>query len=192
VGEGEDRELKEQINLRGFEHKILRPGFVADDDFRRYLELTDIVVNLRYPSMGETSATLIQAFSLAKPCIVTNHAWFSELPDDCVRKVAYGEGEVSDLVESLVELAADPVAREQLGKRALAYLDSHCSPKIVAQEYLEVVRSVAPESRPSPTIGLPRRTVGQGASAPMSADWTKEYLTSRLQELLPPEKEAPN
>ena len=192
VGEGEDRELKEQISLRGLEHKVLRPGFVADDDFRRYLELTDIVVNLRYPSMGETSATLIQAFSLSKPCIVTNHAWFSELPDDCVRKVAYGKGEVTDLIESLLELAADPVAREQLGKRALAYLGSHCSPQIVAQEYLEVVRSVASESKSTSTIDLPRRTVGHGASAPMSADWTKEYLTSRLQELLPPEKEAPN
>src|SRR5687767_1890914 len=117
VGEGDDSRLKGQIIARGLEHKVIRAGFVRDDDFSRYMAVTDIIVNLRYPSMGETSATLIQAFSQSKACIVTDHAWFSELPDDCVRKVANDDREVSDLAKSLLELAADSVARERMGKR---------------------------------------------------------------------------
>jgi glycosyltransferase involved in cell wall biosynthesis len=190
VGEGEDRELKEQILQRGLDHKVLRTGFVADDDFGRYLAVTDIVVNLRYPSMGETSATLIQAIGQAKPCIVTNAGWFSELPDGCVRKVVNDEGEVADLVQSLLELAADPAAREQLGKRALGYLESHCSPKVVARDYLDVVRSVASIRKSNVGLGM---SLEQGTRSPdIKVEWTKEYLASRLFELLPPEKDAPD
>lgn len=187
VGEGEDSRLKEQILKRGIEHKVIRAGFVGDDDFRRYLAVTDIVLNLRYPSMGETSATLIQAFSQAKPCIVTDHAWFSELPDDCVRKVANDKREVADLAKSLLELSADPVAREQLGKRARAYVDLHCSPQIVARDYLEVVRSVASARNSHSTVANVRIKAQQEALAPnTSVQWVEEYLVSRIFELLPP------
>jgi len=183
VGEGEDREFKEQILSRGLDHKVLRTGFISDDDFGRYLAVTDIVVNLRYPSMGETSATLIQAFSQAKPCIVTNHAWFSELPDDCVRKVTYDKGEVADLAKALLELAADPVAREQLGNRALAYLDTHCSPTIVARDYLEVIRNSALQK----TLGRSQTADSQPNSraADGADNWVQEYLTERVREVLP-------
>ena len=193
VGEGDDSQLKEQILKRGLEDKVIRPGFVQDDDFSKYLAVTDIVVNLRYPSMGETSATLIQAFSQAKPCIVTDHAWFSELPNDCVHKVAYDQREVKDLVKSLLQLASDPVARQRLGERAHEYVESHCSPQKVARDYLEVVRSVSSSSALNPTVVSHLVKVEQEALEPaVNSNWVDEYFISRISELVPSQKQSAN
>lgn len=66
---------------------IIKTGFVKRDIYDAILERCDIVVNLRYPSMGETSISVIHAMGLGKPCMVSDHAWFSELPDTSVVKV---------------------------------------------------------------------------------------------------------
>jgi len=74
-------------------------GYVSDEDFDAYYAQVDRIVNLRYPSAGETSGTLIRAFQMGKPVAVSNYAQFAELPDDCVVKIPLGEGEVDALVD---------------------------------------------------------------------------------------------
>ena len=56
----------------------------------------DVLVNLRYPTMGETSGSVIRALSLGKPLVVSDVGWFRELPDDVVLKVPVDEYEVDD------------------------------------------------------------------------------------------------
>ena len=58
---------------------------------------TDLAVNLRYPSAGETSGTLIRAFESGKPVAVSDYAQFAEFPDDCVVKIPFGDAEVTTL-----------------------------------------------------------------------------------------------
>ncbi|HEX8618849.1 MAG TPA: glycosyltransferase family 4 protein, partial [Thermoanaerobaculia bacterium] len=41
---------------------IVLTGYVADEDFASYYAIADRFVNLRYPTAGETSGTLIRAF----------------------------------------------------------------------------------------------------------------------------------
>ena len=41
----------------------------------------DVLVNLRSPTMGETSGSVIRGLSLGKPLLVSDVGWFSELPD---------------------------------------------------------------------------------------------------------------
>ena len=83
--------------LRG--EGIVMTGYVADDDFPRYYALADRFVNLRYPSAGETSGTLIRALDAGKPVAVSDYVQFVELPDDVVFKVPLADGEVERLVE---------------------------------------------------------------------------------------------
>src|SRR6185503_12035944 len=78
---------------------IVTTGYVADDDFPAYYAVADRFVNLRYPSAGETSGTLIRAFDAGKPVAVSNYAQFAELPDDCVVKIPFGDDEVRKLTE---------------------------------------------------------------------------------------------
>ncbi|HEY0159992.1 MAG TPA: glycosyltransferase [Thermoanaerobaculia bacterium] len=68
---------------------IVLTGYVADDDFPSYYAAADRFVNLRYPSAGETSGTLIRAFDAGKPVAVSDYAQFAELPDEIVFKVPF-------------------------------------------------------------------------------------------------------
>ncbi len=77
---------------------VIVTGYVSDDDFGRYYAAADRLVNLRYPSAGESSGTLIRAFAAGRPVAVSDYAQFAEYPNDCVVRIAFGEREVDDLV----------------------------------------------------------------------------------------------
>lgn len=83
-------------------------GYVDDSQFAAYFAAVDRLVNLRYPSAGETSGTLIRAFEAGKPVAVSDYAQFAELPDDCVVKIPFGDGEVDALSDFLVRDLPDP------------------------------------------------------------------------------------
>jgi hypothetical protein len=132
VGEGGD--LTSVIRDNDLEDRTIQTRFVSKDEFSNYLHLTDVVVNLRFPSMGESSATLIQALMLAKPCIVTNDALFGDLPDECVIKIDVGDSEVTDLSRALIDLAKDASRRSSLGNTAMQFVESHWSGSRIAEK----------------------------------------------------------
>src|SRR4029077_6960609 len=119
--------------------RVITLGFVDDEEFEQYLALVDVVVNLRYPSMGESSATLVQAMSHGKACVVTDDAWFSELPDGTVWKVRPGPEEQADLRESLRVLARGAEVRSALGARARDFVERTCAPDVIARRYVDVI-----------------------------------------------------
>jgi glycosyltransferase involved in cell wall biosynthesis len=87
---------------------IVFTGYVPDEEFSNHFAEVDRLVNLRYPSAGETSGTLIRAFDAGKPVAVSDYAQFAELPDDCVTKIPLGEGEVEALAEFFTADLPDP------------------------------------------------------------------------------------
>ena len=99
---------------------IVFSGYVPDEQFANYFGEVDRIVNLRYPSAGETSGTLIRAFDAGKPVAVSDYAQFAELPDDCVTKIPLGGDEVAALTRFLTANLPDPSAaqREWLDKYA--------------------------------------------------------------------------
>jgi glycosyltransferase involved in cell wall biosynthesis len=121
---------------------IRKTGFVSDKDFDDCLAGVDLVVNLRHPSMGETSAALLRAFSFAKPCIVCDHAWFSELPGSTVVKLDPLPEELlrEMLYEVLLAYLDSPALFNALGRNARDWVEAECSvPRISEQiaEFLE-------------------------------------------------------
>jgi len=132
-------------------------------DDRRFFELlaaTDIVVNLRYPSGGEMSGTLVRALGMGVPAIVLDYGPIGELPDEAVKKVAWdGDAQVS-LTEALRELLTDPATRRRLGAGAAAYTRSVHDIERVADRYSRIIRDTASRSRPSRPQLAPRHEAG--------------------------------
>jgi len=95
-------------------------GYVDEADFGAYFAAVDRLVNLRYPSAGETSGTLIRAFEAGKPVAVSDYAQFAEFPDDCVVKIPFGEREIDSLADFFVRDLPDPgeVQRKWLAENA--------------------------------------------------------------------------
>lgn len=114
---------------------IRATGFVDENTFQDYLFHSDLVINLRYPSMGETSAALLDAMSHGKPCVVSDDAWFAELPDDVVLKVpTCPEDAVEDVLFDLLTLfQGERAAFRELGAAAAAHVrEEHSAGKVVA------------------------------------------------------------
>ncbi|MGE7614038.1 glycosyltransferase family 4 protein [Paenibacillus sp. NPDC101420] len=119
VGEGDY--INPLVKKYKLESIVIQTGFTTIEEFDKLIKLTDIVVNLRYPYMGETSASMIRALLFGKPSIVTDIGWFSELPDESIVKVGYGENEVSELKKELEVLIYDKSLREKYSKEASRY-----------------------------------------------------------------------
>ena len=112
---------------------VVMTGYVADDDFPMYYAAADRFVNLRYPSAGETSGTLIRAFDAGKPVAVSNYAQFAELPDECVFKVPLGDGEVERVMEFFTRELLDPSRAQR------AWLEKNAALEKTVEGYLEAV-----------------------------------------------------
>jgi glycosyltransferase involved in cell wall biosynthesis len=98
---------------------LLRLHHLPEQTLWQLLADSDVVVSLRHPTMGETSAMAIRALSVGTPLIVTDGGWFSELPDEVARKIPAGEGETEALLRALEELAGDEGLRERMGSAAV-------------------------------------------------------------------------
>lgn len=129
--------------LRG---KVRVTGFVDLIEFYRYLLAVDVVVNLRYPTVVESSGTNARALAEGVPLVVSNVGAFAELPDDAVCKVEV-DGDQGDAVgRHLVRLFADDGFRRSLVARGRAYAERHLDPSTIGHAYVETARDagVAP------------------------------------------------
>ena len=100
----------------------------------------DVLVNLRYPTMGETSGSVIRALTLGKALVVSDVGWFSELPDDAVLKVPVDELEV-DILRAAIEVAADH--GRELGEAGRAYVQREHDLGRVADAYVAALETAA-------------------------------------------------
>ncbi len=117
-------------------------GYVTERDFFRYLKAVDCVVNLRYPTAGETSGTLIRSLGAGKPVIVSDFGQFGELPDEICLKVPLGPNEEKDLCARMQALAYRPNLRERLGRSAADWIRRECDIDRSAAGYLEFAEQI--------------------------------------------------
>jgi glycosyltransferase involved in cell wall biosynthesis len=148
VGAELTQDMEKQINQYDLQDNIISTGYLeSNNDYFSIMNLSDFVINLRYPSMGETSSILTQAMFLAKACIVTNDGWFSELPDDVVLKIPYGEAELEALIEAILTLSRDKEYRDIIGQKASRYVLTNCFPEQVGQKYQQIFHAIILNSR---------------------------------------------
>ncbi len=70
-------------------------GYLEDNSLHDYESVTDIFINLRFPFTGGASWSVIEEMNFAKPVIVSDTGFFSELPNDGVVKISSGKEEES-------------------------------------------------------------------------------------------------
>jgi glycosyltransferase involved in cell wall biosynthesis len=118
-------------------------GYVPDSTARLIAAAADVIVNLRYPTAGETSASLLRSMAASRPVIVTNGGSFSELPDETAVKVAPDVLEEDMLVAIMETLAARPGLAGEIGRNARAFIESEHSLPVMARRYVEILSDLA-------------------------------------------------
>ena len=131
------------IRSMGIETSARVIGFAPIEDFVGYLAACDIVLNLRFPTVGESSGTLLRSLGLGKAVMVSEVGSFQEFPDDVCVKIPVGAGEEEMIFEYMNLLVSRPEAARSLGERAKEYVARECNWKTVARQYAGFAAAVA-------------------------------------------------
>ena len=109
-------DLERRLQRLGLaEEGLVREGWTDEARLWQLMAGADVAVNLRHPTMGETSGSVIRALSLGKPLVVSDVGWFSELPDEVAVKIPTGDDEVPVLTAALELLVTRADVREAMG-----------------------------------------------------------------------------
>jgi glycosyltransferase involved in cell wall biosynthesis len=137
---GERFDVGRRLERLGVTEGVELLDYVAEDRMWSLMAACDVLVNLRYPTMGETSGSVVRALSLGKPLVVSDVGWFSELPDDVVLKVPVDQHEV-DVLEAALAVAGDHGGT--LGAAARAHVAREHDVGRVADRYVEALEVAA-------------------------------------------------
>lgn len=150
-----DRALDELVHEARLPRETVRvTGRVLLDEFLNYMAAADVAINLRYPTAGETSGTLIRLLGLGVPTIVSHSGSFAELPDDVCAKLPVDGFEEDVLVTILRALADDEDLRRAMAANAHDYVREHHTLKGSAEAYVTFMeRIVAGEAESARSAG---------------------------------------
>jgi glycosyltransferase involved in cell wall biosynthesis/SAM-dependent methyltransferase len=135
-------DVRALVREHGLEHNVTITGHVRLDEFERRIAATDIALNLRERTVGETSASLCRIMAAGVPAIVFNVGAFSELPSDAVVKIDHDEHADALLEAYLRRLIEDPSLRERIGRNARRHILTEHNIEKGAASYLAFIREV--------------------------------------------------
>jgi glycosyltransferase involved in cell wall biosynthesis/SAM-dependent methyltransferase len=142
--------LEEMISSANLSAHVRHIGFVPIEDFNGYLSACDIVLNLRFPTVGESSGTLLRALGMGKAVVVSDVGSFREYPDEICLKAPVDAREEDTLFEYLNLLVARPEIAGRLGARARQWVERECNWDSVARRYAcFLAGESSPETRPA-------------------------------------------
>src|SRR5579862_159616 len=184
--------LQSLIHSLGLSASVRVMGFAPIEEFTGYMAACDIVLNLRYPTVGESSGSLLRALGLGKAVLVSDVGAFREFPDDVCVKVPVGAGEEDLIFEYLNLLASRRDVARALGERAARYVKEECNWDRVAQLYASFLQSVVDHTEwkesELPTAGLPPTAAAPKATPEDITTWaanpeSQGYLDTHLTRL---------
>lgn len=160
VGETSHFEIDELIRSYGLTDRVTVTGYVTLGEFERHIAETDIAINLRDHTVGETSGSACRIMAAGVPLIVSNIGWFAELPDDAAVKIDLDDKRDAHLSASLKRLLEDVALRAQIGINARRYVLAEHAIERSARAYLALIGDVVAQRT--------RRRFIRGISAEMS------------------------
>jgi glycosyltransferase involved in cell wall biosynthesis len=162
--EGEEK-IQQLIARLGLGELVTMHGFVNQTVLEEALRSTDLVVNLRNPSMGEASVSQLHLWQYGLPSLVTRAAWYETLPENTVAFVR-PDHEADDIQFHLGEFLADPEKYRELGRNGRRYVAENHSMESYADGLLAIAARV-----PEFQARWIARDLARRAAAKMNA-WT--------------------
>lgn len=111
------------------------------------ISASDVCLNLRFPTMGESSASQVRMMGYGKPVLVTNFGSYAEFPDHAVLKVDPDIDEKELIKRYVTALAEDRDFRLSLGREAAAFVQKECSLEKCCEEYARFIRAQSAQKK---------------------------------------------
>ena len=126
------------IRESGLENRIRITGYVEPMVYKQYLSASDMAIQLRRFSKGETSAAVFDCMSFGIPTIVSTNGSIGEIPKDC----AFFLPEKFDdktLVNAIEKLYDNKELRHTLGKKTREFVNEKHNPQYCAKQYFNAI-----------------------------------------------------
>lgn len=133
-------DVRELVRRHGLEDRVEITGHVTLDEFERRIGETDIALNMRERTVGETSASLCRVMAAGICSIVADVGWYSEIPDDCAVKVPLDAHTDALLAAYLRRLIEDENLRARIGENARRHALTEHSVERSTALYLDFLR----------------------------------------------------
>ncbi len=155
-------ELSRRAGVAGRVHVT---GFVPYAELEAGVAAVDLCLNLRYPTAGETSASLLRVLAAGRPVVVSDFAQFADLPSEVAVRVPLGQGEAETLAAALAALLAAPDRLAAMAAAARAFVAREHDPARAASRLVEACEEMAALEPPGDRPAAP--------PPPTSLAWTE-------------------
>ena len=143
----------------GLTDAVTITGYVSAAAWAAYVAAADLCLNLRHPTAGETSASLLRLLGAGRPTLVSAGDAFAELPDHVCAKVDADAGEAALIFEYAQLLDSTPALALALGANARAFVAREHTLSQAAAEYMRFLAQIygweAPTIQRPPLWTLP-------------------------------------
>lgn len=130
-----------EADALGIADAVTLTGRVPEEQFWLYAFAADVCLNLRYPSAGETSATLLRLLACGRPVMVTDQIHVTDVPDSVVARVRL-EGDEDGLYCDLVDLVRSEDRRRELSKNSREFILREHSVEQMVSDYREALGNI--------------------------------------------------
>jgi glycosyltransferase involved in cell wall biosynthesis len=155
AGENRDANVLATCKRLGLEDRVVFLDYLEADDFNALLAASDVLINLRFPTSGETSGTVCRALANGLPSILSDHGWYSELPDAVSWKVTPDRNILEELRATLLMALMDKETRQTKGRNAIAYAQKELDLDRIADGYRGMIEKVWEARADSRAAGCP-------------------------------------
>jgi hypothetical protein len=125
-----------KIQALDLEPMVALHGFVAEQTLKAALESAHLAINLRFPTMGEASASQLRIWNHALPSLVTRVGWYAAIPEKATAFVR-PEHEKSDIHAHWTAFLSDPASFAAQGRHGRQLLEKQHQPDTYAEALLQ-------------------------------------------------------
>ncbi len=161
--------LMDEIAMRNLQDIVRVTGRTTRPEFHQWMTRADIIINLRYPTAREMSATLLRAMALGKPVLMNKLMHLLEIPEDAVIRIRPNNEQV-ELFHHLWQLIDSPSLREKIGRKAREYIQAHHRQEQMLEKYLQLIE-----------IAMQRKSTFHPPSLPLHLSSGRKIMRRHIQ-----------
>lgn len=157
-GEIDDQKsLRQRIQTLALKDTVKVHGYAPAEDLDHALSTASLAINLRYPTMGEASASQLRIWEHALPSLVTRVGWYASLSEQAVAYVR-PDNEVADIRSHLESFIENPERFAVMGQHGRRLVETDHHPRAYVNTIISLVENAGELKLRHAAIDLARQT----------------------------------
>lgn len=133
------KKIRNYIRINRLQEKIIITGFLEEDQYKKYLQIADLAIQLRIHSRGGTPKGVLDCLNYCVPVIINEEASYKDYPKNVVHKIA-AEPTHSEIKKAIEFLYKNKEYCKELKFNGRQYLETFHGPEQSAAQYAAAIQ----------------------------------------------------